>query len=430
MSFATFQTVSLGNIRLHLCPSDKFKTTTLSAFITNPLQAETVTKNALLPNVLVRGTNTYQTTVALRQKLNELYGAGSFGDVFKRGERQVIQFGMDLANETYLQNAPSLLEEGIQLFCEIILDPFVENNQFYTSFVEAEKKNLKQKIDSLQDDKIRYAAERCVQTMCEGEPYSLFNYGNANDIQAIDAKSLYSYYREVLEKAPIDLYCVGDVEVEEVTNLFAKYFDSKMQNAVREEVPFAAVSHKVDKVKMVVDRLDVNQGKLNMGCRTQISIRDEKYPALMMYNGILGGFAHSKLFMNVREKESLAYYCSSGIESHKGLLFIQSGIEEQNLDRAVDIIKQQLTAMRNGEISDQELEQTKATLSNQLREGQDRAFELIGFHFQSVLSGKPRSLEDLLQKINAITKEDVQEVAQLVELDTIYSLRGQEGEKQ
>jgi predicted Zn-dependent peptidase len=430
MSFATFQTVSLGNIRLHLCPSDKFKTTTLSAFITNPLQAETVTKNALLPNVLVRGTNTYQTTVSLRQKLNELYGAGSFGDVFKRGERQVIQFGMDLANETYLQNAPSLLEEGIQLFCEMILDPFVENNQFYTSFVEAEKKNLKQKIDSLQDDKIRYAAERCVQTMCEGEPYSLLNYGNANDIQAIYAKSLYNYYQEVLEKAPIDLYCVGDVKVEEVTNLFAKYFDSKMQNAVREEVPFAAVSHKVDKVKMVVDRLDVNQGKLNMGCRTQISIRDEKYPALMMYNGILGGFAHSKLFMNVREKESLAYYCSSGIESHKGLLFIQSGIEEQNLDRAIDIIKQQLTAMSNGEISDQELEQTKATLSNQLREGQDRAFELIGFHFQSVLSGKPRSLEDLLQKINAITKEDVQEVAQLVELDTIYSLRGQEGEKQ
>ncbi|WP_028775816.1 EF-P 5-aminopentanol modification-associated protein YfmF [Shimazuella kribbensis] len=429
MSFATFKTISLGNIRLHICPSDKFKTTTLSAFITNPLQVETSTKNALLPNVLGRGTKSYPTTVALRQKLNELYGAGSFGDVFKRGERQVLQFGMDLANETYLQEAPSLIEDGIRLFCEMILDPFAENNQFSPSFVEAEKKNLKQRIDSLQDDKIRYAAERCVQTMCEGEAYSLYTYGNAEDIGAIDAKSLFDYYQQVLEKAPIDLYCVGDVKVEEIKTLFAKYFDDKMQQATREDVPFATVAHHVDKVKMAVDRLDVNQGKLNMGCRTQISIRDEDYPALLMYNGILGGFAHSKLFMNVREKESLAYYCSSAVESHKGLLFIQSGIEEQNLERAIDIIKEQLVAMQRGEITDQELEQTKATLSNQFREGQDRAFELIGFHFQSVLSGKARTLEDLLEKVNAVTKEDIQKVAEKVELDTIYCLRGQEGEK-
>jgi predicted Zn-dependent peptidase len=430
MSFATFQTVTLGSIRLHICPSDKFKTTTFSAFITTALQSDTVTQNALLPNVLTRGTSSYPTTVALRQKLNELYGAGSFGDVFKRGERQVIQFGMDLANETYLQGASSLMEEGVRLFCEMILDPFAENNQFQLAFVEAEKKNLKQRIESLQDDKIRYAAERCVQTMCEGEPYSLYTYGNADDIGAIDAKSLYSYYQQVLDHSPIDLYCVGDVNEEEVRALFAKYFDDKFQKATRSEIPFAGGTHHVDKVKMAVDRLDVNQGKLNMGCRTQISIRDDAYPALLMYNGILGGFAHSKLFMNVREKESLAYYCSSSMESHKGLLFIQSGIEEKNLDRAIEIIKEQLAAMKNGEITDRELEQTKATLSNQLREGQDRAFELIGFHFQSVLSGKHRTLEDLLQQINAITIEDIKRVAAKVELDTIYCLRGQEGEKQ
>jgi predicted Zn-dependent peptidase len=429
MSFATFQTVSLGNIRLHICPSDKFKTTTFSAFITNALRTDTVTQNALLPNVLSRGTSSYPTTVALRQKLNELYGAGSFGDVFKRGERQVIQFGMDLANETYLQDAPSLMEDGIRLFCEMILNPFTENNQFRPAYVEAEKKNLKQRIDSLQDDKIRYAAERCVQTMCEGEAYSLYTYGNASDIGAIDAKSLYSYYQNVLESSPIDLYCVGDVNADEVQTLFAKHFDGKIQQAQRPEIPFADVAHHVDKVKMAVDRLDVNQGKLNMGCRTQISIRDDAYPALLMYNGILGGFAHSKLFMNVREKESLAYYCSSSIESHKGLLFIQSGIEEKNLERAIDIIKEQLIAMKNAEITDRELEQTRATLSNQLREGQDRAFELIGFHFQSVLSGKQRTLEDLLQKINAVTKEDIKQVAEKIELDTIYCLRGQEGEK-
>jgi predicted Zn-dependent peptidase len=429
MSFSTFQTVDLGNIRLHICPSDKFKTTTLSAFLTLPLEAETVTKNALLPNVLSRGTNRYPTTVALRQKLNELYGAGTFSNVMKPGERQVIQFGMDLANETYLHGADSLLEEGVQLFCEMILDPYVEQGHFHPSFVAAEKKNLKQRIESLQDDKIRYAQERCAQTMCENEPYSLYTYGLAEDVDAIDETSLYSHYQSIINSAPIDLYCVGDVDAEKVIELFSAYFDEKLQQLERPMVALPEVKHQVDQVKMAVDRLDIQQGKLNMGCRTQLSLRDADYPALLLYNGILGGFAHSKLFMNVREKESLAYYCSSWIEVHKGLLFIQSGVEEANVERAIEIIKQQLAEMQAGNISDQELDQTKATISNQFREGQDRAFELISFHFQSVLSSKPRVLEDLLQKIAVVTKEDIQRVAKNVQLDTIYCLRGLEGEK-
>jgi predicted Zn-dependent peptidase len=429
MSFSTFQTVDLGSIRLHICTSNKFKTTTLSAFITLPLQAETVTKNALLPNVLSRGTKRYPTTVALRQKLNELYGAGTFTNVMKPGERHVIQFGMDLANETYLHDAGSLLDEGVQLFCEMILDPYVEQGHFHPAFVAAEKKNLKQRIESLQDDKIRYAQERCAQTMCENEPYSLYTYGLAEDVDAIDETSLYNYYETIITNAPIDLYCVGDVDADKVISLFGTYFDEKLQRHSRPMVPLSEVKHRVDQVKMVVDHLDLPQGKLNMGCRTQLSLRDEDYPALLLYNGILGGFAHSKLFMNVREKESLAYYCSSWVETHKGLLFIQSGVEEENVERAIEIIKQQLAAMQAGDITEQELAQTKATISNQFREGQDRAFDLISFHFQSVLSSKPRVLDELLNKIAAVKKEDVQRVATNVQLDTIYCLRGLEGEK-
>jgi predicted Zn-dependent peptidase len=195
----------------------------------------------------------------------------------------------------------------------------------------------------------------------------------------------------------------------------------------RKTISIASVEHPVVEPKLVIERLDVKQGKLNMGCRTQISIQDPDYPALMMYNGILGGFPHSKLFMNVREKASLAYYCSSRLESHKGLLMIQSGIEIANFDKAVDIIKQQLAAMRQGEISDREIEQTKATLSNSLREQQDRSFDLIHFHYQSVLSGKERKLEDLLHKIDQVGKEDIRKVAEKVQLDTIYFLRDQEG---
>nr|WP_258567764.1 pitrilysin family protein [Paenactinomyces guangxiensis] len=262
--------------------------------------------------------------------------------------------------------------------------------------------------------------------MCEGEPFALFNHGRLEDIPAIDPKNLYTYYQEVMETAPIDFYCVGNVSVEEVVALLTKHFRTESAGN-RKNIPVAPVTRSVQEVKVVIDRLNVKQGKLNMGCRTQISFQDPDYPALLMYNGILGGFPHSKLFMNVREKASLAYYASSRLESHKGLLTIQSGIEIGNYDQAVDIIKQQLEAMRNGEISDKELEQTKATLSNQFREQQDRPFDLVNFHYHSVLSGTERRLDQLLEQINQVGKEDIQKVAEKVQLDTIYFLRDQGG---
>ena len=169
------------------------------------------------------------------------------------------------------------------------------------------------------------------------------------------------------------------------------------------------------------------QGKLNMGCRTGATIRDDDYISLLMYNGILGGFPHSKLFMNVREKASLAYYASSRLESHKGILTIQSGIEIANYRKALDIIQEQLEAMRKGNISERELSQTRATLSNQLRERQDRPYELIDFAYHSILSGRDWTIDRLHKGIGEVTKEDVRRVAEQVQLDTIYFLRDKGG---
>jgi predicted Zn-dependent peptidase len=426
VTYAQFETVSIGNVRVHVCASEKFKTTTFVAFIGQELSPEYVTKTALLPSVLQRGTVSFPSTIELKRKLDDLYGATLFGDVFKRGERHIIQMGMEIANEQYLREKVSLLNEGLTFFCEVLFAPLMENGGFKASYVQAEKKNLRQKIESLQDDKIRYAAHRMVEAMCKSEPYALFNHGRVEDLEQIDAKNLYTYYREVVETCPIDFYCVGNVSPDEVISIFEKRLGD-LALSKRKTISIASVEHPVVEPKLVIERLDVKQGKLNMGCRTQISIQDPDYPALMMYNGILGGFPHSKLFMNVREKASLAYYCSSRLESHKGLLMIQSGIEIANFDKAVDIIKQQLAAMRQGEISDREIEQTKATLSNSLREQQDRSFDLIHFHYQSVLSGKERKLEDLLHKIDQVGKEDIRKVAEKVQLDTIYFLRDQEG---
>lgn len=427
MTYAQFETVPIGNVRVHVCSTTKFKTTTLAALIQQELAPITVTKTALLPSVLQRGTMTYPSTLDLKRRLDEMYGATLFGDVFKRGERHIIQLGMEIANEQYLKEKKSLLSEGLAFFSEILSRPLSENGGFKESFVQAEKKNLKQKIESLQDDKIRYAAQRMIEAMCENEPFALFNHGRLEDLPNIDAQNLYTYYREVVDTCPVDFYCVGNVSTDDVVNLLTKHLQINTEGK-RKSIPVSAVTRARNEVKEVVDRLDVKQGKLNMGCRTQITAQDPDYPALLMYNGVLGGFPHSKLFINVREKASLAYYASSRIESHKGILTIQSGIEIGNYDRAVEIIKQQLEAMKQGDISDKELEQTKATLSNQLREQQDRSFDLINFHYHSVLSGKERSLDQLLEQINQTGKEDIQRVAEKIQLDTIYFLRDQGGD--
>lgn len=426
MEYAQFDSRMIGNIRVHVCTSEKFKTTTLMAFFQQELAPEMVTKTALLPSVLQRGTASVPTTISFKRKLDDLFGAVLYGDVFKRGERHIMQFAMEIANEQYLKEAPKLLAEGIQFLSEVLLKPVLEKKAFKAAYVEAEKKNLKQKIESLKDDKIRYASFRMIEAMCKGEPFALFNHGRIEDLAKIDAENLYTYYQDVLSTCPIDFYCVGNVTVDEVMELLEKQFGG-VAKAARKTIQVAPVHHPVSEERVVIERMNVKQGKLNIGCRTQTSVQDEDYPALLMFNGILGGFPHSKLFRNVREKASLAYYCSSRLESHKGLLVIQSGIEISNYEQAVNIIREQLENLRQGKIEEQELKQTKATLSNQLRSQMDRSYEMIFYHYQSVLSGMQRPLEELLEQINQVRIEEVQKMAEKVQLDTIYFLRNRGG---
>lgn len=426
MSAPLFQQTEVNRVNVHVLPTDKYKTNTIVVNIQRPLTEEAVTRTALLPQVLRRGTQSFPSLKAIKDHLDEMYGATFYGNVMKRGERHILQFGLELANERYLSDTAPLLERGMAFLGEVLTRPATEENGFVRRYVQSEKQNLRQRIESLIDDKMRYAAERCVQEMCKGEPYSLFNYGDVQQLEAIDPEGLHAEFHEMLRTAPVDVFVVGDVEQRDVVDLVSRFFRFERENV--QPVDVAPPVHRVEKVRRVVDRLDVQQGKLNLGLRTQTGISDDDYVSLMVYNGILGGFPHSKLFVNVREKASLAYYASSRLESHKGLLTIQSGIEIENFERALNIIEQQLDDLRSGRITDQELEQTQTMLSNQLREMQDRPNQLIDFYYHGVLSGRRRSLDDFLSEIRRTTKGDVEKMAGKVTLDTVYFLRNrQEG---
>ncbi|PLR94784.1 EF-P 5-aminopentanol modification-associated protein YfmF [Bacillus sp. T33-2] len=413
---------NMKGYNLHIVKTDKFKTNTIVWRMKAPLEKESATKRALLPYVLQSSSGKFPTTAKLRAYLDELYGASLFVDISKKGEYQVISFSIEVANEKFLSDQSPLLRKTFEFLKEILLHPHAEGGAFDHDTIEKERRTLKQRIQSVYDDKMRYSNFRLVQEMCEGEPYALHVNGEIDEVDNIDGQGLFDYYKQALEEDELDLYVIGDIQEDEVQSIS----DSLFTFPDRRTKKTADAPVNITEVKEVKEQQDVKQGKLNIGYRTNVKYGDEDYFALQVFNGIFGGFSHSKLFRNVREKASLAYYAASRLESHKGLMMVMSGIEFKNYELAVKIIKEQMQAMQNGDFSDEEIEQTKAVIENQLLETLDTARGMVEVLYHNVVSGKTIGLDAWLQGMREASKQDIVAAANKVQLDTIYFLTGLE----
>ncbi|HEY9721635.1 MAG TPA: pitrilysin family protein [Oscillatoriaceae cyanobacterium] len=409
---------------LHTLVTDKFKTTALVLNIQRPLLPGLVTRSALLPHVLTRGSARYPSVRAMQRQLDGMYGSYLHGDVYKLGERQIVQFRLEIPNGKYLPGKPELLEEAIAFLDEVLTEPVRENGLLKESFVALEKDALRRRVEGLFNSKMQYAVIRALEVMCEHEPYRLYSGGRIEDLAAITPATLTADYEEMLATAPMDLFVVGDVDADLVEALVKRRF--RLPERSVQKLPPTSLLTTPAIEKHVEDRFDVNQGQLVIGLRAPAHYASDDHYTMMAYNGVLGAFAHSKLFMNVRERESLAYTARSRYDSQKGLLMIQAGIDIGNYEKALRVIREQLDAMVAGDISDVELEQTRAMLLNTYREAYDSPGALINLAFESRVAGRERSIEDLIAAIPHIGKEEIQRVARGVKLDTIYFLRDKE----
>ncbi|WP_025727840.1 EF-P 5-aminopentanol modification-associated protein YfmF [Heyndrickxia ginsengihumi] len=423
MTVAKETVKQMDGYKLHTIKTNKFKTNTIVFKMKAPLSEETVTFRALLPHVLQSSTKQYDTTTKLRTYLDDLYGASFYVDLAKKGEYHVISFTVEIANEKFLQDSTPLLQKGIDFLTEVLLNPNVDQDQFDSATVEKEKRVLKQRIQSIYDDKMRYASMRLVEEMCKAEPYALQANGMVEKVDEITEKSLYEYFQHALKEDELDLFITGDVDENQLISA-CKELTFTTRTPQKAE---GTIEHQVDQVKEIKEQQDVKQGKLNVGYRTNIQFGHPDYFALQLFNGIFGGFSHSKLFINVREKASLAYYVASQLESHKGLMMVMSGIESQNFDQAVNIIDKQFEAMKNGEFSDQEIDQTKAVIRNQLLETADTSRGLVEILYHNVIANEQIQVEDWINQIDRVTKNDVVNIASKIEKDTVYFLSGLEG---
>ncbi|UTR04716.1 insulinase family protein [Alkalihalobacillus sp. LMS6] len=413
-----------NGLHLHLGATDKFKTISMMLMIHAPLEEETVTARALIPHILQGGTKHYPNRKKLKQKLEDMYGATLTSDVQKKGENQVITFRLDVAAEQFLSdNSTSLFEEALSLLHELLYQPVLEKGAFLSQIVDQEKRALKQRIASIYDDKMRYANVRITEEMFKHESYRLAPYGREKDLASLTPQSLYEAYETMMERDRFDLYIIGSFAEDDIKEKVREVFTASRQLS-GEMIPTTASEHVKD-VNVVHDAQKVKQGKLHLGYRTHSTFRDDDYEAARVGNALFGGFPSSKLFMNVREKESLAYYAASQIESHKGVLMVLSGIEFDKYERAVEIIQEQEQAMKNGDFTDEEVEQAKGMLLNQAFEAMDAPRGIVELSYHEIIANHKRSIQERIENIKKVTKEDVVRAVNKWELDTIYFLKGQ-----
>ncbi|MFW6287542.1 MAG: EF-P 5-aminopentanol modification-associated protein YfmF [bacterium] len=409
-----------NKIDLYICKNPKFKTNLIQLVITNPLNDKNVSKNALVPFIIYRGSKEYPSSMAFKKHLDELYGAEFSVSVWKRGENQLINFALEIVNEKYLPTDEPLLEKGIELLRELLINPL-----FTEDFFQQEKEYIIKEIESLINDKYSYSINRCYQEMCKNEPYGLNKLGKIEDHKKLTRDQVYNQYKKMLSQEKIFMFVVGDVEEERVADDVNKSFN--FEHDQPQKANNTLVNKQIVEVKEIEEKLNVQQGKLVMGFRTGITRADKLYYPLIIYNGILGGFPHSKLFQNVREKASLAYYASSNIESTKGLLMITSGIEFENYERTKNIILEQVEQLTHGNFTEEELDWTRKSIISQYKSSADYTRGLSGHYLLSLINDNEETITDSINSIARVSREDIIEVSKSISPDTIYFLNKKVG---
>ena len=414
------KTLEIGkNVKLTLIPESKFKTNLISVYIQRKLDRNEVTKNALLPGILKSGCNKYKTLGQLTDREEELYGSYLHAGASKRGESQVLGFSILSVNEKYLDE--KILGQCIEFLNEIINNPLVIDGGFNEEYLNIEKEILKDSIMSIINDKGNYAMKRTNEIMFEGEPYSINGKGYIEDLDTIDRVGLYEHYKEVLKTSPIEIMIEGEFEETEVVELIKEKFQFDRGNII--DIPKEEYYKEVDKVKEVKETMDIAQGKLVMGYRCNVDYLDEeKYYSLLLGSRILGGGADSKLFINVREKESLCYTIYSTIQKSKSTMMVCSGIEAQNYEKTVNLVKEQVQKLKDGDITESKISNAKIAFINSLNSLNDEIGRISDFYFSQSISKNKSDLDQIKNMINKSTKEDIVEAVKNIELDTIYFL--------
>lgn len=419
MSSIKRNTISDG-VFFNSVKDSRFKTMKISVNIIVPLSEKTASSNALLCGVLTRSCKAYPDFTILSKKLSSLYGADLTSSLRKSGDRQILTLSASGIDDRYAFDGESISKELSTLLCGAIFEPYLNGNAFVENEVEQERRQLLDLIDSEFNDKRIYATGQLVKNMCKNEAFGIKRYGTAEGIKAVTPTSLYDTWQNLLKTAVFEIFYIGDSSAEKAQEVFKNAF-SQIERSPIELTN--KVIRSADSVNHVTEEMELSQSKLVMGFRTDSAVPDEDVNATRLMCAVLGGTANSKLFCNVREKQSLCYYCSSRFDMQKGILYVDSGVEGDNLEKAEKAILKEIADMQSGNISDFEIDATKMAVINSFNSTNDTVSGIDSWYTSQMFNGSFKTIDELSTEINAVTKEQLVDAAKKLTLDTVFVLK-------
>lgn len=403
-------------INLYTVKDKKFKAFRVCVLIHRPLTWEESTYNTLTAAVLRMQSKNFPDAQKISEELENLYGGDIIARASKYGERQIIKIGVQTVSDDSLGKSGNF-DRAVNLVYDIA---FLGGNGegFSEDIVTLEKKNIADAILSQKNDKRVYSVQRLQEEMCKNEPYGINPLGRIEDLQKIDTQMLYSHYKKILSESRIDIIFSGNFNEDSALKAAEKFASelSPRDGLEIREIHMPA-PHTIN---TVTDRLDVTQGKLCMGFRSEEGTSLDKYPAALVYNSIFGGSAVSKLFNNVREKLSLCYYVGSSIDRLKEIMIVRSGVEFENFKIAYDEIMHQQLLMEKGDFSDDEIEFAKKHLITAYESNLDSIASMEEYYTMQLLLGSNISIGEMTDKISSVTREEIISAAKGMKLDTVY----------
>jgi predicted Zn-dependent peptidase len=377
---------------------------------------------------MMRGCEKYPSIVSINRRLDELYGATVSWRAVSVGERHIFKISCEILSNKYRmpEDNTDILYEVARVILEILFNPRIDENGLLSkSNFESEKKLAIDAIRAKINDQKAYSAEQCRRIMLEDSPAGISVEGTEEQIEAITLRQISEGIEYFLNNAALECYYIGNDNVEPTVALIEDAFSKLKGREGYELCGENALTRQNDfKMREVSEKMNVSQGRLNIGCTCGAVMSDEDYYAMSLFNEIFGGSSVAKLFMNVREKQSLCYYCYSSYNSAVGTIMIGCGIKPENRERAYDEIEKQLLAMRRGDFSDEEIETAKRAIISGARQIYDSPAALEAFGFRRILAGVAEQPEELIKKIESVGRDEIVRVAQKVKIDTVYFLYG------
>ncbi len=408
-------------VALNIIPTDKFKTNCITVRFLCPMAEETAALNALLPSVLKRGCERLPTMADIVKELQMLYGSELQSGVGRFGDTQYLGFTSFPLRDEYTEGT-NVTAEILSLMSELINKPLIEHGTLKAEYVESEKRTLIDRVKAAINNKTSYAIRRCVEEMGKGDPSSIPDTGTVEQIAAVTPEALTKRLYEIINTARIEIWCAGVFDTDDLEKDCIRLFirENRTPCAKTEVAPIAPIAE----VNAVTEDQPVKQGKLSLGFTTSLRPTPEVSTAFNLFLGVLSSSPTSKLFMNVREKLSLCYYCYAIPDRQKGTIVISSGIEVENKDIAERAIISEIEAIKNGEVTDEELESARKSLISGWQSICDDEMAMINWYFSQTVWDKFISPEEYAENCKELTVSDISSVASTLKLHTVYFLNG------